>query len=41
MNEDFGKVLKLLARETASGDVGLAISPSPLALVNTDRKGDA
>ena len=35
INKDFWKVLKVLAREAASGDVRLTISP----LVNTDQKG--
>ena len=37
IGEDFGKIIKLLAREAASGDNGMSISP----LVNTDRKGGA
>ena len=37
IGEDFEKTVKLLAREAASGDVGMSISP----LVNTDRKGGA
>ena len=35
IGEDFTKIIRLLAREAASGDDGLTISP----LVNTDRKG--
>ena len=34
IGDDFEKVIKILAREAASGDNGLAISP----LVNADRK---
>jgi len=37
INEDFEKIIRLLAREAASGDDGLKISP----LINTDRKGGA
>lgn len=37
IEEDFEKVIKVLARAAASGDEGLTISP----LVNTDRKGGA
>ena len=33
--EDFEKIIRVLAREVASGDDGLTISP----LVNTDMKG--
>ena len=35
--EDFDKIITLLAREAASSDDGMTISP----LVNTDRKGGA
>ena len=37
VNEDLDKVIQCLAREAASTDEGLTISP----LVNTDRKGEA
>ena len=37
LNKDFEKILKVLAREAASGTVGLSISP----LVNNDRKWGA
>jgi hypothetical protein len=37
VNEDLDKVIQCLAREAASTDKGLTISP----LVNTDRKGGA
>ena len=37
VNEDLDKVVQCLAREAASSDEGLTISP----LVNTDRKGRA
>ena len=37
VNEDLDKVIQCLAREAASSDEGLTISP----LVNTDRKGGA
>jgi hypothetical protein len=37
VNEDFDKVIQCLAREAASTDEGLTISP----LVNTDRNGGA
>ena len=37
VNEDFRTTLEFLAREAASGTVGLTISP----LVNTDRNGGA
>jgi len=37
VNEDLDKVIQCLAREAASTDEGLTISP----LVNTDRKGGA
>ena len=37
INKDFEKVLKVLAREVASGTAGLSISP----LANNDRKGGA
>ena len=37
VNKDFTKVLKILAREAASGTAGLSISP----LANSDRKGGA
>ena len=36
-NEDLDKIIRRLAREAASGDDGMTISP----LVNTDRKGGA
>ena len=37
VNEDLEKVIQCLAREAASTDEGLTISP----LINTDRKGGA
>ena len=37
VNKDFEKVLKILAREAASGTTGLSVSP----LANSDRKGGA
>ena len=37
INEDFEKVIKLLAREAAAGDDGMGISP----LANSDKKGGA
>ena len=37
IGEDFGKVIKQLAREAAAGDGGMTVS----LLVNTDRKGGA
>ena len=37
INEDADKIIRRLAREAASGDDGMTISP----LVNTDRKGGA
>jgi hypothetical protein len=37
IGEDFEKVIRILAREAASGDDGMTISP----LVNTDKKGGA
>ena len=37
INKNFEEILKVLAREAASGTVGLSISP----LVNNDRKGGA
>lgn len=37
INEDFGKVIRTLARTAAAGEDGMTISP----LVNTDRRGGA
>ena len=37
VNEDFEKILRILARQAAASDDGLSVSP----LVNTDRKGGA
>ena len=37
INEDFDKIIYTLAREAASGENGMTVSP----LINTDRKGGA
>ena len=37
VNEDFEKILRILARQAAASNDGLSVSP----LVNTDRKGGA
>ena len=37
LGEDFEKVIKQLAREAATGNEGMTVSP----LANTDRKGGA